>query len=263
MPLPIFQVDAFASAPFAGNPAAVCLLRDTKEPGWMQQVASEMNVSETAFLSPREDGFGLRWFTPKVEVDLCGHATLASAHVLWEIGELETDAPARFFTRSGLLTAVRDGDWIEMDFPATPADGVDPPSDLIDALGVTPEYVGKNQFDYLVELATEEDVQNLRPDLGRLAALGSRGVIVTSRSRRRGTDFVSRFFAPSAGIDEDPVTGSAHCCLAPYWHRQLHQDAFVAEQLSPRGGLVRVRLHDDRVRLSGQAVTVIRGELIP
>ena len=228
----------------------------------MKQVANEMNLSETAFLSPRDDGFGLRWFTPTVEVDLCGHATLASAHVLWETGALDVGAPAYFHTRGGLLTAVREGEWIEMDFPATPEDAVDPPPGLIEALGVTPRYVGKNQYDYLVELATEEDIVNLRPDLVRLKALGGRGVIVTSRSRRSDTDFVSRFFAPAVGIDEDPVTGSAHCCLAPYWHRQLHQDAFVARQLSIRGGLVKVRMQDGRVSLSGQAVTVVRGKLI-
>lgn len=212
----------------------------------MQHVASEMNLSETAFVSPHQDGCGLRWFTPKVEVDLCGHATLASAHVLWETGELGKDAAARFHTRTGLLTAVRDGEWIEMDFPATPEHPVDAPSALLEGLGVMPRYVGKTQFDYLVELASEEDLQNLQVALDRLAALGSRGVIVTSRTSRPGIDFVSRFFAPGAGIDEDPVTGSAHCCLGPYWRRQLHQDAFVAEQLSARGGLVKVHLQDDR-----------------
>ena len=228
----------------------------------MQKVASEMNLSETAFVSCHEDGFGLRWFTPKVEVDLCGHATLASAHSLWETGELSTDAPARFHTRSGLLTAVRDGDWIEMDFPATPETPVDAPPALVEGLGVMPRYVGRTRFDYLAELATEEDLQSLQVNLDRLAALGSRGVIVTSRTSRPDIDFVSRFFAPGTGIDEDPVTGSAHCCLGPYWGPRLNRDAFVAQQLSSRGGLVKVRLQGDRVRLSGQAVTVVRGELM-
>jgi len=262
MGLMLVQVDAFTSEPFAGNPAAVCLLREERPDRWLQAVAAEMNLSETAFLLPRQDGYGLRWFTPRVEVDLCGHATLASAHVLWESGRLAHDAIARFHTRSGPLSAVRRDPWIELDFPAVPDEPCDAPAGLAAALGARPLYVGRNRFDLLVELDNEEVVRGLRPDLSRLAELGGRGVIVTSRSSAPGTDFVSRFFAPAAGVDEDPVTGSAHCCLAPFWSARLGQSRFVARQISARGGVLRVELAGDRVLLAGQAVTVLRGEII-
>lgn len=262
MPQPITQVDAFTSVPFAGNPAAVCVLSEPRDDVWMQQVAREMNLAETAFLRTRSDGFDLRWFTPTVEIDLCGHATLASAHVLWETGQLASTETARFHTRSGLLTAVRRGDWIELDFPATPDTPVDPPPGLLEALGVTPLYVGKSAFDYLVQVDSEDAVLNVQPDFGSLRRIGSRGVIVTSTARTGGCDFVSRFFAPGAGIDEDPVTGSAHCCLAPFWSRVLNKDDFVARQISARGGVLKVRLQGNRVCLSGQAITVLRGELL-
>jgi PhzF family phenazine biosynthesis protein len=262
MALQIYQVDAFADEPFAGNPAAVCILPDARDDAWMQNVAREMNLSETAFLRGQEDGFRLRWFTPAVEVDLCGHATLASAHILWETGTLPPDEGARFHTRSGLLTAARQGDLIEMDFPATPDEPVDAPPDLIEALDVAPTYVGQNPFDYLVEVDSEEVVRRLSPDYRLLKALGVRGVMVTSRADSAGFDFVSRFFAPGAGIDEDPVTGSAHCCLGPYWGRRLGKDEFTAYQASARGGVVHVRLEGERVILGGRAVTVLRGELV-
>lgn len=259
---PIVQVDAFTDRPFAGNPAAVCILPGPKSEHWMQQVAREMNLSETAFLVRQDDGYHLRWFTPAVEVDLCGHATLASAHVLWEAGHLEPGEPARFYTRSGLLTAERKGHLIELNFPATPAVPMTAPSDLTAALGIVPVYVGKNRFDYLVEVESEEIVRSMRPDFGQLREFGVRGVIVTSRSSTPGYDFVSRFFAPGAGIDEDPVTGSAHCCLGPFWSSRLGKDAFVAYQASERGGVVHVRVAGERVYLGGQAVTVLRGELV-
>lgn len=262
MPLPIIQVDAFTSEPFRGNPAAVCVLPEEHDDSWMQNVAREMNLAETAFLLPRADGYELRWFTPTVEVDLCGHATLASAHVLWETGRLAADETARFHTRSGLLTAVRRGDWIELDFPATPDEPVEVPSGLVESLGVSPLYVGKNRFDYLVQLASEDAVQRLHPDFGRMKKVGGRGVIVTSRSADPDFDFVSRFFAPASGIDEDPVTGSAHCCLAPFWSRRLGKTSFRARQISARGGELKVDLDGDRVRLGGQAVTVLRAELL-
>ena len=262
MPLPIVQVDAFTSHPFAGNPAAVCVLPEPRDAAWMQHVAREMNLAETAFLERTTDGFNLRWFTPAVEVDLCGHATLASAHVLWETGQVAATEPIRFHTRSGVLTAVRRGDWIELDFPLTPEQPVEIPPGLVEALGVSPRYVGKSRFDYLVELDGEEDVRDVRPDFGRLRAIPARGIIVTSRSSMPGCDFVSRFFAPASGIDEDPVTGSAHSCLAHFWSSRLQKDRFVARQLSERGGLLKVQLDGDRVRLSGQAVTVLRGELL-
>lgn len=258
----IVQVDAFTSRPFAGNPAAVCILPQAGDEGWMQNVAREMNLSETAFLVAGADGFQLRWFTPAVEVDLCGHATLASAHVLWEDGHLPAGAQARFHTRSGLLLADRRGEWIELDFPATKEQTAEPPANLLPALGVEARHVGWNKFDYLVEVDTEDEVRRLRPDFGSLRSLGVRGVIVTARASGGGFDFVSRFFAPGAGIDEDPVTGSAHCCLGPYWAGRLGKTEFLAYQASPRGGVVRVRVAGDRVLLGGQAVTVLRGELV-
>jgi PhzF family phenazine biosynthesis protein len=259
--LPITIVDAFTERPFSGNPAAVCLLPGPREAAWMQDVAREMNLSETAFLQRREDAFELRWFTPTIEVDLCGHATLASAHVLWEQGELEPAAAARFHTKSGLLTAERAGEWIELDFPADPALPAEPPGELLRALGVEPRFVGRNRFDYLVEVESEQVVRGVRPDLRLLAELPVRGVIVTSRATMEGADFVSRFFGPAAGLDEDPVTGSAHCCLGPFWQERLGKDALVGYQASLRGGFVRVRPLGERVRLGGRAVTVLRGEL--
>lgn len=262
MGIPIIQADAFTDRPFGGNPAAVCLLPEPREASWMQDVAREMNLSETAFLHPEADGYRLRWFTPAVEVDLCGHATLASAHVLWEAGRLRPDQPARFATRSGPLTAWRQGEWIEMDFPAKPPEPAAAPPGLAAALGITPRAVARNQFDYLVEVDSEEVLKALRPDFRQLRAIAARGIIVTSRAASAPYDFVSRFFAPAAGIDEDPVTGSAHCCLGPFWQKQLGRDEFLAYQASARGGVVRVRVAGDRVRLGGQAVTVLRGELV-
>jgi PhzF family phenazine biosynthesis protein len=262
MPQRIVQVDAFTDQPFSGNPAGVCLLPAPATDGWMQAVAREMNVAETAFLVRREDGFGLRWFTPTVEVDLCGHATLASAHTLWEEGHLAAHEQARFHTRSGLLTATRDGDWIELDFPATPAEPAAAPEALIAAIGVTPLYIGRGRFDYIIEVESEHAVRGLAPDFTRLRSVETRGVIVTSRAAIEGYDFVSRFFAPASGIDEDPVTGSAHCTLGAFWQRRLGKNEFLARQVSARGGTVRVRLASDRVLLGGQAVTVLRGELL-
>ncbi|HEX2191042.1 MAG TPA: PhzF family phenazine biosynthesis protein [Longimicrobiaceae bacterium] len=259
---PVVQVDAFTDRPFAGNPAAVCILPSPRDEAWMQDVAREMNLSETAFLHPRGDEWELRWFTPACEVDLCGHATLASAHLLWEDGRLAPDSEARFHTRSGLLTARREGAWISMDFPAKPEEETAPSPDLARALGVTPVYVGRSHFDCLVELESEEEVRGVRPDLGLLRGVAARGIIVTSRSEAPGVDFVSRFFAPRVGVDEDPVTGSAHCCLAPYWARRLGRSELVGYQASPRGGTVRVRAEGERVHLGGQAVTVLRGELV-
>lgn len=262
-PLRTIQVDAFTSEPFGGNPAAVCLLPGPADAAWMQRVAREMNLSETAFLARRGDGgFDLRWFTPAVEVDLCGHATLAAAHVLWEENHLAQDAPAVFHTRSGRLSATRRGGWIEMDFPAEPDAPAPAPDGLAEALGAEPLHVGRNRFDYLVEVDAEKTVRRLAPDFRRLAGIDARGLIVTARAATGGFDFVSRFFAPRTGVDEDPVTGSAHCCLGPYWRRRLGRDAFTAWQASERGGLVKVAVRGERVTLSGQAVTVLRGELL-
>ena len=261
MELKMTQVDAFTERPFAGNPAAVCLLPSPRPDGFLQDVAREMNLSETAFLLERADGYALRWFTPAVEVDLCGHATLASAHVLWEDALLPAGAEARFHTRSGLLTAVRRDDLIEMDFPAEPAAASVESPDLESALGERPLFVGRNRFDVLVEVDSEDAVRRIRPDFKWLSTITSRGVIVTARSASAGRDFVSRFFAPGAGIDEDPVTGSAHCCLGPFWGARLGKDRLVGYQASARGGTVLVRLAGDRVILGGKAVTVLRGML--
>ncbi len=262
MAQPIVQVDAFTNQPFAGNPAAVCILQEPRDEQWMQNLAQEMNLAETAFLVPSEDGYNLRWFTPLVEVDLCGHATLASAHVLWETGQLPAGTQARFHTRSGLLTADQQGEWIELNFPAKPEQEVDEPAHLLQALGVPALYIGKNEFDYLVEVDSEEVVRNMRPNFWLLKSVPTRGVIVTSRASTEGYDFVSRFFGPQVGVDEDPVTGSAHSCLTPYWGRKLGKDTMVGYQASARGGILRVRLDGERVLISGQAVTVLRGELV-
>ena len=262
MGIPIVQVDSFTSRAFAGNPAAVCLLKAPAEEAWMSIVAREMNLSETAFLDPRPDGYNLRWFTPTVEVALCGHATLASAHVLWEDGHLKPDAQARFFTKSGWLLADRRGDWIEMDFPAKKEETAEAPPELVQALGVKAKYVGRNVFDYLVEVESEAEVHAAAPDHGLLRRLPVRGVIVTSRASTNGYDFISRFFAPGSGIDEDPVTGSAHACLGPYWAGRLGKQEMMAYQASARGGVLRIRVAGDRVIMGGQAVTVLRGELV-
>jgi predicted PhzF superfamily epimerase YddE/YHI9 len=265
MGLRIVQVDAFASRPFAGNPAAVCVLPAPAPQGerWMQDVAREMNLAETAFLHPENEGYRLRWFTPTVEIALCGHATLASAHVLWEEGRLPASRQARFHTQSGVLTADRRGDWIELDFPATPPAPAPAPPGLAAALRVAVRWVGRSKFDYLVEVESEDAVRGLKPDLFALERIEARGVIVTSRATTPGFDFVSRFFAPRSGVPEDPVTGSAHCALTPFWSERLERTEMTAYQASPRGGEIRVRLAGERVLLAGQAVTVLRGELLP
>ena len=261
MSLHITQVDSFTNKPFAGNPAGVCILPKAASETWMLNVAREMNVAETAFLVKQNDGYDLRWFTPAVEVDLCGHATLASAHVLWEDGHLPKRAQARFHTKSGLLTADQNGAWIELDFPATPVSEAQPPVALEEALGAHGQFVGRSKFDYLVEVENEAVVRRLAPDMAAIAHIPARGVIVTARADDRKYDFVSRFFAPQSGVPEDPVTGSAHCALAPYWGAKLGKKELVAFQASPRGGELRLRLVGDRVKIGGQAVTVLRGEL--
>jgi PhzF family phenazine biosynthesis protein len=258
----IYHVDAFTSKAFRGNPAAVCILEHPKVDTWMQSVAMEMNLSETAFLIRQGDGYNLRWFTPRVEVELCGHATLASAHVLFETGGARHDTVIRFYTRSGLLTAALNDGWIELNFPSTPATEVSAPEGLTTALGVESYFVGKTQFDYVVEVASEEIVRNLDPDFDALCRVPTRGIIVTSRAGSGEFDFVSRFFCPILGIKEDPVTGSAHCCLGPYWARKLNKKDFVAYQASERGGIIRVHVDSDRVYLLGHAVTVLKAELL-
>ena len=265
MPVTCLQIDAFAERPYTGNPAAVCLLDDERDARWMQAVAEEMNLSETAFVRRARDGFDLRWFTPSVEVDLCGHATLAAAHALWSEDRVAEDAEIRFRTRSGVLSAARNGDLIELDFPATRPDAADLDEarmrELGEVLGVVPRRIGRSAFDLLVEVESERDVRAARPDFRRLAELDCRGVIVTSTPEDSRFDFVSRFFAPAAGVDEDPVTGSAHCCLGPYWGERLGKSEMTAFQASARGGIVRVRVYGERVILGGHAVTVFKGEL--
>lgn len=264
MDLEITQVDAFTARPFTGNPAAVCLLGEPPPPDWrLQDIAREMNLSETAFLMRQEDGFDLRWFTPAVEVDLCGHATLASAHVLWEQGHLKEGDEARFHTRSGLLTARRDDhDWIELDFPAISSNPVDPPEGLARALGIEPVAVFRGTTDLLVLVEDEKVVRTMHPNFGALGMIDARGVIVTSEAIADRFDFVSRFFAPRAGVNEDPVTGSAHCMLAPFWAERLDMEKMIGYQVSDRGGMVRVQVQGDRVLLGGQAVTVMKGIIV-
>ncbi|MBW7476967.1 PhzF family phenazine biosynthesis protein [Paenibacillus oenotherae] len=265
MTIALAVVDAFTSQPFRGNPAAVCLLEEGAEEGWMQNIAAEMNLSETAFLMRQEDGsYTLRWFTPQAEVDLCGHATLASAHYLWESGHLEAGQQARFHTRSGLLTADKVAGGVQLNFPAEPVSPAVAPEELIQALGLIPRYVGRNRMDYLVEVDSEETVRTLKPDYMLLGQVETRGVIVTSRAERNtdaGYDFVSRAFFPAVGVNEDPVTGSAHCALAPYWQGRLRKEELLAYQASSRGGVLQLRVEGDRVLMAGQAVTILRGVL--
>jgi len=260
---PIYHVDAFAEKPFEGNPAAVCLLAAERPEAWMQSLAAEMNLSETAYVRPLGEGFELRWFTPAIEVELCGHATLASAHVLWTEGAVPNGDAIRFHTKSGVLTCNQRGELLELDFPATPAEAAQAPAGLVEALGVQPSWIGRSKFDKFLVVEAEEIVRSLKPDFARLRTIaGMRGVIVTSASSDSRYDFISRYFAPGAGIDEDPVTGSAHCCLAPYWAERLGKRELTGFQASSRGGVVRVRLSGDRVLLGGKAVTVTKGEIV-
>jgi PhzF family phenazine biosynthesis protein len=260
--VPIVTVDAFAERPFTGNPAGVVLLDAPADLAWMQAVAAEMHLSETAFLHPEGIGWRLRWFTPTVEVDLCGHATLASAHRLREVGRVEDGGEVVFYTRSGLLRATAEPDRvIALDFPALPPREATAPDTLLEALNVRgPRWVGRSRYDWLVEVADEAAVREVQPDFRALCEAGARGVMVTSRGRDH--DVVSRFFAPGAGIDEDPVTGSAHCVLGPYWATRLGRTRLDCWQASERGGRVDVEVRGDRVALRGHAVTVLTGEIL-
>ena len=270
MEIPLLQIDAFASQAFKGNPAAVCLLETAKPADWMQNVGAEMNLAETAFVVPRAElgHYDLRWFTPAIEIPLCGHATLASAHALWETGKLAEDKEARFHTMSGELICRRAGKLIEMDFPALIAEPAELPPAAANALGVHPKNVvchrRKEGFDgnFLIELNSEAEVRNLKPNFNLLREAANAGFIVTAQGDASGFDFVSRYFACYAGIDEDPVTGSAHCVLTPYWAKALGKTEMKAYQASARGGEVQVRLAGDRVFLAGEAVTVLRGSLL-
>ena len=263
MALTIWQVDAFSDEPFRGNPAAVTVLPDARDASWMQAVGREMNLSETAFLVRREDGsYDLRWFTPAVEVDLCGHATVASAHVLWEEGFLPADEVARFESKSGPLSARRDGDWIELDFPAQPPQQAEAPPGLAQALGAELVSTCRTPYDLLVELGSEAIVRALAPDMTALKPIAARGVAVTARASTAPYDYGCRFFGPAAGIDEDPETGSAQCALGPYWQERLGKGDLLGYQASARGGTLRVRPRGERVLIAGKAVTVLKGELL-
>lgn len=258
----LYHVDAFSERPFGGNPAAVCLLTEPRSYIWMQRLAEEMNLSETAFLLKEKEGYNLRWFTPTVEVELCGHATLASAHVLWEQGLLDEFEEAHFTTLSGWLHAKKQNGWIEMDFPVDPPTETKPPKDLVDALdGCSITFVGQDRFDYVVEVDSETSLRALIPDFALLRHLAVRGISVTAPSATPEYDFVSRFFAPAVGINEDPVTGSAHCSLAPYWAKRLGKNELIGYQASRRGGVIRLRVNDERVSIAGKAVTVLEAEI--
>ncbi|RPH96839.1 MAG: PhzF family phenazine biosynthesis protein [Calditrichaeota bacterium] len=258
----IFQVDAFTTEKYRGNPAMICLLDRLADNHWMQAVAAEMNLSETAFVAPSDDGFELRWFTPTVEVELCGHATLAAAHILFETGIIKEGKQVRFFTRSGLLTVTQHDQLLEMRFPVEKAEPVPLPPILERILGVRPVFVGKNRFDLLVHVPNQEDITQFVPDYYELTQIPVRGIILTSKSDDERYDFISRFFAPRVGINEDPVTGSAHSCLAHYWASLLGKNQLCAYQASARGGEIRMRMTDGYVILGGYAVTVLKGELL-
>ncbi len=262
----IFIADAFTSSPFSGNPAAVCILEDEKNDKWMSDLAAEMNLSETAFVKKNDEGFSLRWFTPVTEVDLCGHATLASSHILWQYGYLKQTEDAVFQTRfSGILRAVKSGNEITLDFPCKEVKSSESYPELESALGAKPKYTGftgKEEKNHFIELDSEKQVRELKPDFSLLSKLRVSGVIVTAVSSNDEYDFVSRYFTPAQGINEDPVTGSAHCSLTPYWSKKLRKKEMNAFQASSRGGMIKVKLGDERVFLTGQAVTILEGNLV-
>jgi len=261
MSTPIFQVDAFTDKLFAGNPAAVVILEGQQESAWMQSVAREMNLSETAFVHPQQGGYHLQWFTPQIEVDLCGHATLATAHILWQTGLVLDGETIRFFTRSGWLAASRQNDLIEMDFPSASLVPADISEEIITAVGARPDFTGISGEKWLFEYSDERVIRGLKPDFAALRQRKGRGLAVTAPSDTPGIDFVSRYFAPWVGIDEDPVTGSAHCFLGRYWGQKLGKNYMTAYQASARGGIVHVRLSGDRTYVGGKAVTVFEGTL--
>ncbi len=256
MLIKFYVVCAFTDGPNSGNPAAVCILKEKIADRDKQSLATRINLSETAFILQDGDVFGLRWFTPQTEVDLCGHATLASAHILFELNIISGSQPAVFSTRSGTISAIKKNRLVEMDFPSEAPQQTDVPDDLLTAIPATPLYVGKNRFDYLALYQSEEIIRNATPNFSRIKNLKSRGLVITSSTFSKKYDFVSRFFAPNVGIDEDPVTGSAHCCLCPFWSQMLGRTDLIGYQASCRGGLVHTRLVGDRVFLSGKVTTL-------
>jgi PhzF family phenazine biosynthesis protein len=262
MKLPIYTVDAFTDKPFSGNPAGVCILNDAIPESLMQNIALEMNLAETAFVLKQDDGYSLRWFSPNTEIDLCGHATLASANIMWQNGVANPDQQLRFHTRSGILTANKHGDEIVLDFPVLLQKKIDYSEQLIESIGgAKPKYVGMTKWHYLIELEDEKAVRSVMPNYDLMLGLPGWAVIVTAKASMPGYDFVSRFFAPEKGVPEDPVTGSAHCALGPYWQKHLGKDKFRAYQASPRGGTINVTVNGDRVLLSGKAITMLSGEI--
>ncbi len=266
MKIPIFTVDAFTDKPFSGNPAGVCVLNSPLDEKLMQNIAFEMNLSETAFLNKKDaSSYSLRWFTPVVEVDLCGHATLASAHILWETKKENKSSEIEFNTKSGILKANFRDAGIELDFPLMESKPVEIPKGLIKALGVEPINLFRAQWNYIAELDSEKTVRNVKPDFDLLRALEAWGTIITARASKEsaadGYDFVSRFFAPAKGVKEDPVTGSAHSALAPYWMNRIGKNTFKAYQASERGGTLGLKVGNGRVYITGMAVTVLNGSI--
>ena len=262
MSVSLYLVDAFTSIPFKGNPAAVCLLHGPADEEWMQNVAAEMNHSETAFVYPEQNGYGIRWFTPATEVDLCGHATLASVHVLREVGIIKDAEDVVFHAKKAVITAKCSDGRIEMDFPTLPVETVPTPDGLVETLGVELIACSANKWLLLVELADEDTVRTFTPDFAKIAAINVQSLIITAKADSDAYDFVSRFFAPGMGINEDPVTGSAHCSLGAYWQQKLGKAEMIGYQASSRGGIIGVRVEGDRTFLSGMAVTVMTGVLI-
>jgi PhzF family phenazine biosynthesis protein len=262
MRIPIYQIDAFTNEPFKGNPAAVCLLSEAISENRMQKIALEMNLSETAFLLPEDEGFRLRWFTPLVEVELCGHATLASSFILFNQELVKKNDPIHFFTRSGELKASIQGDWINLNFPGFEEKPFLEAEMLKTILQEDPINIVSSGENVIVELKTSNEIRQLKPDFIQLVKIPIHGLVVTARSDLEEFDFISRYFAPWVGINEDPVTGSAHACLAPYWEKRLKKRKMVAFQASSRGGVVRVEVQGNRVLISGQAIMILKGELI-
>ncbi len=258
MKLTIYQVDAFTNQLFGGNPAAVCPITEWLPTEKMQQIALENNLSETAFILPEKDGYHIRWFTPAIEVDLCGHATLAAAHTLYAEMNYQGNA-VKFYSKSGLLTVNKSGDLYTMNFPTDQLEKVAIPQEIIAGLGKTPSEVFRGKDDYLAIFDTQQTIENFTPDFKILGQLPVRGVITSAKGNT--VDFVSRCFFPAAGIDEDPVTGSAHTTMIPYWSKVLNKSQLTALQLSARGGTLKCEHLGNRVNISGKAVTYLRGEI--
>jgi len=256
MKIPYYRVNAFTSSIFLGNPAGVCLLERWLSDDIMQYIAMENNLAETAFIVKEEDNFRIRWFTPKTEVDLCGHATLASAFIIFNYTEYNLPE-IKFLSRSGILMVNRDADYFKLNFPSDTIHKINPPKSVLKAFNITPVEIYKGKTDFLFIFNSEEEIRDCRPDLRKLEHEEGRGIIVSAKGDN--VDFVSRFFAPQSGIDEDPVTGSAHTSLVPYWSKKLGKNSFIAHQLSPRGGELLCNYLGDRVEIAGKTVLFMSG----